>query len=107
MLDGVPNLALSFGYINASWTLRSDLTARSFCRLLNRMDRRGLKMATPQPSAAMSRKPVIDFSSGYVQRAQAVMPSQGDRHPWQVRQNYVRDLAAMTFGRIDEELELG
>ena len=107
MLDGVPNLALSFGYINASWTLRSDLTARNFCRLLNRMDRRGLKMATPQPSAAMARKPVIDFSSGYVQRAQAVMPSQGDRHPWQVRQNYVRDLAAMTFGRIDEELELG
>ena len=106
MLDSVPNLALSFGYINASWTLRSDLTARSFCRLLNHMDRGGLNVATPRPASEMVRKAVIDFSSGYVQRAQAVMPSQGDRHPWQVRQNYVRDFTAMTFGRIDEELEL-
>jgi len=55
----------------------------------------------------MERKPVIDFSSGYAQRAQAVMPSQGDRRPWQVQQNYIRDLAAMTFGRIDQELEFG
>ena len=106
MLDGVPNLALSFGYINASWTLRSDLTARTFCRLLNHMDRRKFAVATPQPSREMARTPVIDFSSGYVQRAQAFMPSQGDRHPWQVKQNYVRDLAAMTFGRVDEELQL-
>ena len=106
MLDGVPNLAMSFGYINASWTLRSDLTARSFCRLLNHMDRRRASVAVPRPAREMARKPVIDFSSGYVQRAQAIMPSQGDRHPWQVRQNYVRDLAAMTLGRIDEELQL-
>ena len=106
MLGGVPNLALSFGYINASWTLRSDLTARSFCRLLNHLDQRGISVATPRPSSAMARRPVIDFSSGYVQRALATMPSQGDRRPWQVQQNYVRDLAAMTFGRIDEELEL-
>ena len=26
MMSGVPNLALSFGYVNASWTLRADLT---------------------------------------------------------------------------------
>jgi len=107
MLDGVPNLALSFGYINASWTLRSDLTARSFCRLLNHMDRRKFGIAIPKPARVMERKPVIDFSSGYAQRAQAVMPSQGDRRPWQVQQNYIRDLAAMTFGRIDQELEFG
>ena len=107
MLDGVPNLALSFGYINASWTLRSDLTARSFCRLHNHMDRRGLTVARPRPASAMKRKPVIDFSSGYVQRAQTIMPSQGDRLPWQVEQNYVRDSVAMIFGRIDRELEFG
>lgn len=104
MLSGVPNLALSFGYINASWTLRSDLTARTFCRLLNRMDRERFTVATPQNPGAVDRKPVIDFSSGYVQRALATMPSQADRHPWRVRQNYLRDLAAMTFGRLDEDL---
>jgi cation diffusion facilitator CzcD-associated flavoprotein CzcO len=106
MLDGVPNLAFAFGYINASWTLRSDLTARTFCRLLNHMGRRGVTVATPRPANAMTRKPVIEFSSGYVQRALASMPSQGDRQPWRVEQNHIRDLCAMTFGRIDDELEI-
>ena len=48
MLSGVPNLAISVGYINASWTLRSDITARAVCRLLNHMDRRGYGVATPR-----------------------------------------------------------
>ena len=71
------------------------------------MGRRGLTVATPRPASEMKRKPVIDFSSGYVQRAQAIMPSQGDRLPWQVEQNYVCDSVAMIFGRIDRELEFG
>jgi monooxygenase len=106
MLSGVPNLALSFGYINASWTLRSDLTARTFCRLLNHMDRKGLAVCSPRAKSNLERRPVIDFSSGYVQRALATFPSQGSRNPWRVQQNYVKDLAAMTLGRLDEELEL-
>jgi cation diffusion facilitator CzcD-associated flavoprotein CzcO len=107
MLSGVPNLFVAFGYANASWTLRSDLTARSICRLLNRMDARRLTTAIPRIDGMMERRPVIDFSSGYVTRAEGVLPSQGDRQPWRVPQNYVRDLAAMTFRRIDEGLELG
>jgi cation diffusion facilitator CzcD-associated flavoprotein CzcO len=106
MLSGIPNLALSFGYINASWTLRSDLTARTFCRLLNHMDRKGLAVCSPRAKSNLERRPVIDFSSGYVQRALATFPSQGSRNPWRVQQNYVKDLAAMTLGRLDEELEL-
>ncbi|HEX6740406.1 MAG TPA: NAD(P)/FAD-dependent oxidoreductase [Sphingomicrobium sp.] len=107
MLDGVPNLFIAFGYANASWTLRSDLTARSVCRLLNQMDARGFATAVPRADAGLERRPVIDFSSGYVARAEGVLPSQGHRQPWQVPQNYVRDVAAMTFRRIDEGLELG
>jgi hypothetical protein len=68
------------------------------------MDRERFTVATPQNPGAVDRKPVIDFSSGYVQRALATMPSQADRPPWRVRQNYLRDLAAMTFGRLDEDL---
>ena len=105
MLSGVPNLALSFGYVNASWTLRSDLTARTFCRLLNFMSRNDVIVCTPRMPSGMGRRPVIDFSAGYVQRALASLPSQGDRQPWLVRQNYVRDLAAMRFGPIGEDLE--
>ena len=106
MLSGVPNLFLSFGYANASWTLRSDLTARSVCRLLNHMNRRGQSTCTPRGRDGMGRGPVIEFSSGYVARAQELLPSQGDAHPWRVEQNYVRDLASMAFSPVDEELEL-
>ncbi|MFL6848977.1 MAG: flavin-containing monooxygenase [Sphingomicrobium sp.] len=107
MLSGVPNLFLSFGYVNASWTLRSDLTARSACRLLNHMDARRFTTVVPRADGPLEARPVIDFSSGYVQRAQGLLPSQGDRAPWQVPQNYVRDSLGMAFGRIDAALEFG
>ncbi len=107
MLSGVPNLFFAFGYTNASWTLRSDLTARLACRLLNHMKRRGIAIAFPrQPDEGMERRPVIEFSSGYVKRAEGVLPKQGARHPWNVRQNYLRDLLAMRLSRIDEDLVL-
>jgi hypothetical protein len=102
----VPNLFLSFGYTNASWTLRSDLTARTACRLLNHMEARGYRICAPRPSDGLARRPMMELNSGYVQRGATVLPSQSDRAPWRVPQNYVKDLAAMTFGRIDEELEL-
>jgi hypothetical protein len=105
MLSGVPNLFVSFGYANASWTLRSDLTARSVCRLLNYMKRRNFAVCVPRSSAELRRLPVLALSSGYVKRAEGLLPSQGDRQPWFVPQNYVRDLAAMTFSRVDEALD--
>ena len=103
MLSDVPNLAVSFGYTNASWTLKSDLTARWVCRLLNRMDRQGAAVAVPVlGDANIERKPMLDFSSGYVQRAQSHMPKQGTAKPWKVHQNYPRDVLALRFGRIDD-----
>jgi cation diffusion facilitator CzcD-associated flavoprotein CzcO len=105
MLSGVPNLFVAFGYANASWTLRSDLTARSACRLLNHMDRNGYRIATPRAEGEMPRRPVIDFSSGYVRRAAESLPSQSDRAPWLVPQNYVRDALGMTFGRIGKAID--
>ena len=105
MLSGVPNLFVAFGYANASWTLRSDLTARSVCRLLNRMARLGAQSARPIAPDGIGRKPVLGLTSGYVSRAAAILPGQGDRDPWHVPQHYLRDLAGMTFRRIDEGLE--
>jgi monooxygenase len=103
MLSDVPNLAVSFGYTNASWTLKSDLTARWVCRLLNRMDRAGAAVATPVlGDTAIERKPMLDFSSGYVQRAQPHMPKQGTAAPWKVHQNYPRDVLALRFGKLDD-----
>ena len=41
---GIPNLASAFGYTNASWTLKCELTCDYVCRLLNHMDRKGAQI---------------------------------------------------------------
>jgi len=105
MLSGVPNFAISVGYINASWTLRSDITARAVCRLLNHMDKRGLTVATPRDDPSPERHPLLELSSGYLARAQGHLPRQGARHPWRVKQHYVRDLTAMGLSRVDEAMD--
>jgi len=105
MLSGVPNFFLSFGYTNASWTLRSDVTARAACQLLNHMGQRGYKVCTPREPAGVERRPVITFSSGYVQRALPFLPKQGSRRPWAVPQNYIKDRLAMRFTPVDADLE--
>jgi cation diffusion facilitator CzcD-associated flavoprotein CzcO len=91
----VPNLVSVFGYINASWTLRSDLISSYVCRLLNHMKKTGTAQCTPRLRASdvdMPRRPyVANFSSGYMQRGLHLLPSQGDREPWLNTQNYARD----------------
>src|SRR5207237_5440602 len=85
MYSDVPNLASSFGYTNASWTLKCDLTCEYVCRLLNYMDKNGYGSCTPRNSdPSVTEEPWIDFTSGYVQRAIAKMPKQGSKRPWKL-----------------------
>ena len=105
MLGGVPNFFLSFGYTNASWTLRSDITARAVARILNHMSRNGLTACTPREPASVDRRPIITFSSGYVKRALPFLPKQGSRSPWAVPQNYIKDWLSMRFTPLDKDLE--
>jgi cation diffusion facilitator CzcD-associated flavoprotein CzcO len=103
MFSDVPNLASTFGYTNASWTLKADLTAEYVCRLLNHMDRTGTRICTPRlPEGEMEIEPWLDFPSGYVQRALAVLPRQGTKVPWKVHQNYALDLVALRYGKVDD-----
>ena len=103
MYSGVPNLSSTFGYTNASWTLKADLTAEYLCRLLNYMDRRGFAECRPvNDDPDLKTDPWLDFSSGYIQRALAKLPKQGDRAPWKVHQNYALDLLAFRFGKLDD-----
>ncbi|HEX4694163.1 NAD(P)/FAD-dependent oxidoreductase [Sphingomonas sp.] len=104
MYSGIPNMASSFGYTNASWTLKADLTCAYVCRLLNMMRKRGLRQATPTPSSAVGEEPFLDFTSGYVVRAMEKFPKQGGRTPWKVHQNYAKDLLALKFGSVDDEM---
>lgn len=102
MQSGLPNLANTLGYTNASWTLKADLTARYVCRLLNYMDRHGYTVCTPAHDPAVAREPLLGFTSGYVQRGLPLLPQQGDRKPWRLDQNYLLDLITLRFGRIDD-----
>jgi cation diffusion facilitator CzcD-associated flavoprotein CzcO len=106
MLSDVPNFAVCIGYTNASWTLRADLTSRSVCRLINSMDRLGHLQAVPRlGNEGIPPRPLLDLTSGYVQRAVEVLPKQGDRPPWRLRQNYVLDFLSARFGDLTGGLE--
>jgi len=91
----VPNMASSFGYINASWTLRADITCQWVCRLLNHMTESGMTQATPRlrpEDADMPERPFIDdFSAGYMARMMPLLPRQGDREPWINTQSHRAD----------------
>ena len=103
MFGGVPNFASAFGYTNASWTLKSDLTCEYVCRLLNHMKARGLRQCTPHNTdPTITETPWIDFSSGYVQRSLPLFPKQGSRAPWIAHQNYARDIMTLRYGKLDD-----
>ena len=106
MFSGVPNLVSTFGYINASWTLKSDLTAEYACRLLNHMTETGTRQCTPQlreHEQDMAGKDWIDgFSSGYIQRKIHLLPKQGTVAPWRNAQNYALDRKVIGKGPIED-----
>jgi cation diffusion facilitator CzcD-associated flavoprotein CzcO len=103
MLSGVPNFALSFGYVNASWTLRADLTCEYVCRLINLMDKKGVYCCAPiDDQSAYGDDDLIDFTSGYVQRGLRLMPKQGNKAPWKNYQNYIKDIFAVRLFSIKD-----
>ncbi|MET0274085.1 MAG: NAD(P)/FAD-dependent oxidoreductase [Phenylobacterium sp.] len=103
MYEGVPNLASSFGYTNASWTLKCDLTCEYVCRLLNHMAKTGMRQVTPRNTDPdVERQPWLDFSSGYVQRAMEKFPKQGTKAPWKLHQNYALDLMSLRYAKLED-----
>ncbi|TQM79198.1 cation diffusion facilitator CzcD-associated flavoprotein CzcO [Saccharothrix saharensis] len=104
MITGLPNFAVCVGYTNASWTLRADLTSRLVCRVVDHMDRHGYASVVPTPDRPLTRRPLLDLASGYIQRAIDAFPRQGDRGPWRVRQNYVLDAVSTLRGDLSRQL---
>lgn len=106
MLCGVPNLALTLGYSNASWTLKADLVAQYVCRLLLHMQATGSTVCTPRhPQPGQAMFPMLDLKSGYVLRSIDAMPKQLASTPWRLHQNYIRDIRMLRHGPIDDEME--
>ena len=103
MFSDVPNLASAFGYTNASWTLKCDLTGEYVCKLINHMDRFGYAQCTPRRNdPTVNEEPVLTFSSGYVQRALPGLPKQGSKRPWRLRQNYALDLLGVRYSSVED-----
>ena len=103
MFSDIPNFTQFVGYTNASWTLKTDLSSVYVCRLLNHMKKNGLKQVTPRVNdPLMEREPVIDFTSGYVQRAMAKLPKQGAKKPWKLYQNYIKDTFSLKYSKVDD-----
>lgn len=103
MLSGIPNAVISLGYTNASWTLKCELISQWTCRLLKHMDRQNYRVCTPRlPAHEDTPRPLIDFNSGYIQRALDKLPNQGTRLPWRLYQNYFLDRALFRYARVDD-----
>lgn len=106
MYSDVPNLVQTFGYINASWTLRADLTSEYVVRLLNHMEANNTPQCIPRVAAAdakMEAKPwITDFPAGYMTRSMHLFPKQGDRQPWLNTQNFAEDRQTIRNGDLED-----
>jgi cation diffusion facilitator CzcD-associated flavoprotein CzcO len=103
MLRDVPNMAFVFGYTNASWTLKADIAAEYVCRLLNHMAKHGIARVTPRDTEDSALDDTfLGLQSGYIQRAADRLPRQGKAAPWQVLNNYLRDLPALRYGSLND-----
>lgn len=104
MLSGIPNMAYTVGYTNASWTLKADLVSEFVCRLLNYMDDNGFDtVVVERPGSDVEERPFMEFTPGYVLRSLDELPKQGSRTPWRLNQNYLRDIRLIRRGKIDDE----
>ena len=102
-LSNVPNMAWTIGYTNASWTLKADLTANYVCRLLNHMDKKGYKVCVPKlGDGEIDSTPILDLTSGYIQRSLDEIPKQGVAQPWRIHHNYISDLLHLKYERLDD-----
>ena len=106
MFSDVPNLVYTLGYINASWTLRSELVAEYVCRLVNRMAELNASQCTPrlrEEDEGMERRLMVeDFTPGYMRRTMHLFPRQGDRDPWRFTQNYAADKKKIRHAPLED-----
>lgn len=105
LIDGIPNAMMVLGYTNASWTLKADLAAEYFCRVLNLMRDKGFtRFVVHARDHDRSTESVMGgaLTSGYIKRGDSVMPRQGTGGPWKVVNSYFRDRAYLRNSPIED-----
>jgi cation diffusion facilitator CzcD-associated flavoprotein CzcO len=103
MMEDLPNLGFTFGYTNASWTLKADITAKWICRVLNHMDATNTQRVTPiNTDPDVTHEKFLDFQSGYIQRGLHIFPHMGSKSPWRLKQLYPYDLLMLKYNRLED-----
>ncbi|MCF6221754.1 MAG: FAD-containing monooxygenase EthA, partial [Robiginitomaculum sp.] len=102
MFGNVPNMAAVFGYTNASWTLKADLTCGYVARLLNYMDKHNYQVAMPKLSGGIETERLVNLQSGYFLRSLDILPKQGTEMPWRNPENYLKDYKTIRWGKIND-----
>lgn len=103
MLSNVPNMVTTFGYTNASWTLKADLTADYVARLMNYMKKHSYNQVVPyleEGSVEVDTELFLD--SGYFKRARDILPKPGMSQPWRNKMNYAADRMTIKYGKIND-----
>lgn len=104
MFSNMPNFAVVFGYLNASWTLKADIVSNYVCRLLNAMDEKGALIASPalDDPGSLEEAELFDFSSGYIQRAIHMLPRNSTTMPWKLTQDYLYERNVLLNEPVDD-----
>lgn len=103
MLSGLPNYFVFMGYTNASWTLKSDLTSEYIARVLKFLDNHDYKMLQAKVIEELEPTPLLNLNSGYIKRADGQLPSQGNKAPWRVYQNYILDYKMLRIDKVNDK----
>ena len=102
MFSDIPNLAVVFGYLNASWTLKADVVSEFTCRLLHHMDATSTRIANPVLDTTLEQEELFDFSSGYIQRSLSELPRNSTTMPWKLSQDYLFEKKVLVNDPIDD-----
>jgi len=102
MFSDIPNLAIVFGYLNASWTLKADIVSEFTCRVLNHMDATATRIANPVLDTELEQEQLFDFSSGYIQRSIDELPRNSTAMPWKLNQDYLFDKKILRNDPVDD-----
>ena len=104
MLSGLPNYFVFMGYTNASWTLKSDLTSEYISRVLKYVDKKDYNMLQAQViDEDLQPTPLLNLDSGYIKRSASQLPSQGNKAPWRVYQNYILDYKMLRIDKVNDK----
>jgi cation diffusion facilitator CzcD-associated flavoprotein CzcO len=103
MLSDIPNMAFCFGYTNSSWTLKVGLLCDHLCRILQYMESHGYTTVMPVlDDPSIGKRPMLDFSAGYITRSIEDFPQQGDSGPWTIEMDYWADHERLRKGPVED-----